>query len=423
MSTDKNEEQAETDSTDSSVDDAGNEATREDADFNELAADEPAAAENPEAPEEPEAADQAQPADDSPRPARSITGIVAIVLSLAALAAVALLFTRQEPQAERDTNFVRPGELDALRGQVDSLSDSFDLLEGTIDGLSSLDDESAAARQRLQDTIAREIRELERQLASYESLPTRVGNLENAVSAIQGLESGARDTLLLAEAEYYLQTANTILAFAGNVELAKTALGMADDRLVSIGNPALSNIRQAISDEVAELDGIPIVDIESNAILLSSLARLADSLPIRTLDGPDQAGSEPESNQEPGAAGRAWSAIKEAVGDVVKVTPPGGEDTPLLIPGSEPLIRSNLSLQLQAARLALLTGEQAIFEQSLDDADAWLVQYFDDSSLQVQSARETLAEVRRVRLEPRLPDISESLRLLRQYESLSGSAP
>lgn len=422
MSTDKTEDKTgdtgDTEPTDETVDDtATDEAVddaAEDSERSALSADEPVT----------ELPDLETPAA-APKPRRSFLGLVSIVLSLAALAAVAFLYLREEsePVVEPDLNFARPADLAALREQVDSLRDSLEVLEGEVSGMAGLGDESAEARRRLQDTIEREIRALDDRLGSYDSLPPRVGNLENAVSAIQGIESGTRDTLLLAEAEYYLQTANTLLTFSGNVELATTALGMADDRLTSIDNPALNNVRQAISDEVTSLEGVPVVDIESNAILLSSLARLADSLPMRSLDGDSVTTSEDEAAQEPGAAGKAWSAIKEAVGDVVKVTPPGGDEAPLLVPGSEPLIRSNLTLQLQAARLALLTGEQAIFEQSLDDADAWLVQYFDGSSLQVQSARETLAEVRSVRLETVLPDISESLRLLRQYESLSETAP
>ena len=104
---------------------------------------------------------------------------------------------------------------------------------------------------------------------------------------------------------------------------------------------------------------------------------------------------------------------------IVKVTPPDEATRALLTPDTAKLIRSNLALQLQAARLALLRGEQAIFEQSLDDADALLVQYFDTESAQVMSAQETIAEIRDSMFAVTPPDISESLRLLRQFRMLS----
>ena len=77
---------------------------------------------------------------------------------------------------------------------------------------------------------------------------------------------------------------------------------------------------------------------------------------------------------------------------------------------------------MQSARLALLRGEQAIFEQTLDDTDALLGSYFDVSSAQVIGARETIAEIRGHVFTTAAPDISESLRLLRQFRTLSESA-
>ncbi len=82
------------------------------------------------------------------------------------------------------------------------------------------------------------------------------------------------------------------------------------------------------------------------------------------------------------------------------------------------MIRSNLELQLQAARLALLRGEQEVFEQSLDDAGAWLNHYFDTSQESVASAQQTLADIRAAYQRAAPPDISASLRLLRQYREL-----
>jgi uroporphyrin-3 C-methyltransferase len=85
-------------------------------------------------------------------------------------------------------------------------------------------------------------------------------------------------------------------------------------------------------------------------------------------------------------------------------------------------LRNNIALQLQSARLALLRGEQEVFEQSLDDTSALLGEYFDADSAQVASTRETLAEIRGNVFTTAAPDISQSLRLLRQYRTLAESS-
>ena len=96
---------------------------------------------------------------------------------------------------------------------------------------------------------------------------------------------------------------------------------------------------------------------------------------------------------------------------------------PLIAPDQVYFLRTNLALQLQSARLALLRGEKAVFEQSLDDAAAWLRQYFDSNSTQVASALETIGEIRDGLFAVAPPDISESLRLLRQFRTLAETAP
>jgi uroporphyrin-3 C-methyltransferase len=87
-------------------------------------------------------------------------------------------------------------------------------------------------------------------------------------------------------------------------------------------------------------------------------------------------------------------------------------------PDAEYFLRNNIALQLQAARLALLRGEQAIFEQTLDDTSALLNTYFDSQSEQVAGALLTIAEIRRSVFTTAMPDVSGSLRLIRQFRTL-----
>jgi uroporphyrin-3 C-methyltransferase len=355
-------------------------------------------------------------------PRRSMAGLLALVISVIALAGVAWLTISRQSLGELD--FAASGDVADARRDVESLGTTITALEARVDALAQLEESAAAERSRLEGSLRRDIEAVEERFSTYESLPPRVGNLETSVAAIQGIEAGARDTLLLAEAEYYLKIANALLTLGGDVELARVALGMADDRVAGIGNPALNNVRQSISDSMTALDLAAAVDIEKNAMLLASLARLVDSLPLKAAEGEAEiVGGGSNADDEPGKAGQAWSAVKQAVFSAVKVTRPGDEETPLLLPGTEPLIRANLALQLQAARLALLRGEQSIFDQSLEDADVWLDTYFDTDSLQVQSARTTLEEIQSIVVATELPDISAPLTLLRQYEALSETAP
>ncbi|MCP5092043.1 MAG: hypothetical protein GY949_14080 [Gammaproteobacteria bacterium] len=302
----------------------------------------------------------------------------------------------------------------SLAGRLSAAQDGISALDTRINTLSDQDGTTDAAIGALQQ-------ELDERVQSVSSLPARMSTLESTVASLAGVSKSARDTWLLAEAEYYMQIANAQLQLANNPELATLALGMADERVVQLSDPALIDVRRAISDELAALDVMEKPDIAGTTLTLASLARVVESLPVNSAakaDGDD----EPAVDEQESGVGRAWSSMKNAMSGLVKVTPPEQEKLALLTPDGEQFLRNNLALQLQSARLALLRGEQAVFEQALDDTSALLSQYFDNESAQVASAQQTLTEIRGSVFTTSTPDISGSLRLLRQYRTLSESS-
>jgi uroporphyrin-3 C-methyltransferase len=134
--------------------------------------------------------------------------------------------------------------------------------------------------------------------------------------------------------------------------------------------------------------------------------------------------AEQDSGVNPELTGmdRAWASVRNAIDGVVKVRDMEDGSPAVVAPEAQYFLRANLSLQLQAARIALLRGEEEIFRQSLADADTWLGQYYDVDSTAVQSARQTITEIRESVFQVAVPDISGSLRLLRQFNALTEAA-
>ena len=259
--------------------------------------------------------------------------------------------------------------------------------------------------------------QLEERVDVLGSLPPRMATLESSVAALAGISEGARETFLLAESEYYMQIANAQLQLANNPHLASLALAMADERVAQLADPGLIDVRRAIADEVAALAVMEKPDIAGAAMTLASLSRVVESLPVRSARVAVE--EEPEEiDDEQSGVGRAWSSVKGAMSGLVKVTPPDEARPDLLTPDAEYFLRSNIALQLQAARVALLRGEQPIFEQSLDDTSELLSRYFDADSTQVAGALDTLEEIRGSVFATTAPDISGSLDLLRQFKVL-----
>jgi uroporphyrin-3 C-methyltransferase len=307
-------------------------------------------------------------------------------------------------------------EIASLTASLAATRDSLDGLQNRLSTLS----ESDAANLRSMQSLERQLND---QFGQLESLPGRIGNLESSISALRGISSGVRDAWLLAEAEYYMQIGNAQLQLVGNPHLATLALRLADERIEELANPALTSVRRALAVELRSLDAMAKPDIEGIALTLASLATVVDSLPLREqLRALDEDVTEEELESELTGMDRAFASLKRTMSGIVSVRRTDAPLEPLLAPDERYFLRANLALQLQAARLALLQGEESLFEHSLDDATLWLEQYYDSENAAVSSALQTISEIRAVSFDVDVPDISESLRLLRQHNTLSEAA-
>lgn len=333
---------------------------------------------------------------------------LAALLSVIAVSAVVYLLFLEWRSTDGDADAENLAAIESLGRRIDNVDETLAELDANIAGIEHPDySENFAAIER----------NVDERIRLLNSLPSRMSTIENSVASLAGISAGARETFLLAEGEYYLQIANAQLQLANNPHLAALALGMADERITQLSDPGLTDVRRAISNELAVLEVMEKPDLEGATLTLASLARVVESLPLA---GAESTGDDAEDASDPDASTfeRAMGSVRSAMSGLVKVTPPDQARLELVSPDAEYFLRSNIALQLQSARLALLRGEQAIFEQTLDDTSALLDSYFDTSSEQVASTQETIAEIRANVFTTSTPDISGSLRLLRQYRTL-----
>jgi uroporphyrin-3 C-methyltransferase len=348
--------------------------------------------------------------EDTAPPKRRFASVIAWLALLLALLSVAGTGYLYWKSGVEGTRAARSQEsLAAVSGNVQEALESLENLRGRLSELATSDSE-------YEDEISALEEQLDAVLDRFETIPARLTAVESAMSSLQGMSTDARDTWLLAEAEYYMQVANAQLQLAGNPVRARMALGFADQRVRQLANPALTDVRGALSRELRDLDALEKPDIEGMSMTLASLADEVASLPLRQ----DAAATEAEilaPAAEQSRLDRALSSIRKAFSGIVSVRRTDEDVRPLLSPGAQYFLRANLALQLQTARLALLRGEQAIFERSLRDASSWLNEYYASDSSAVQSALDTLAGLRGGKFAVTPPDISESLRLLREFRT------
>lgn len=217
----------------------------------------------------------------------------------------------------------------------------------------------------------------------------------------------------LAEVEYLLTVANHRLTLTQDVATSTVALETADQRLKIIADPAMLPVRKAIAEELTALRALPQVDIEGLSLRLGALADQVQQLPLldqkRLAVATDKAASHKVNSwQELPAA--VWQDLKS----LVQVRRHQQPIEPLLPPQQVWFLYQNLQLKLQQARLAMMQRDTVLFHKLLHEAMSWIGNFFERDNPAVQSARDTLTQMAQLELSPTLPDISGSLRILRQ---------
>ena len=208
--------------------------------------------------------------------------------------------------------------------------------------------------------------------------------------------------------------ANQRLQLEQDVRTALVALESADARLMFLADPAFHPVREQIAIELRALRAVPRLDRQGLALELSSLASAVDSLslpgaPTRSEKTTISSGAR-EINGWRSFVSVLWSDLR----GLVTIRQGVEAAVPLLAPEQQYFLRTNLRLQLESARLALLQQEPEIYRSALNDASAWLGRYFNAQDAATVAMKKTLKRLLAEQIVTPLPDITTSLFTLRQ---------
>lgn len=316
-------------------------------------------------------------------------GWLALLIALVALAGVA--YGLWMLQQAKDDKSVEQNRLSQSQSQlVDSFKSSTQLLSDQVRGFNS----KVASQQA-------RITELQAQL---QATNRQIGEVTQV----------SRRSWMLAEAEYLLRLANQRLLMERETASALALLSSADEILVSVAEPGLFEVREALARETADLRAIAHLDVEGVFVKLAALSEQVETLALLAPNSAEQEkAAKPVQDEEPQTV---FDAALERFGDMVSIRHRDVPLEPLLTPEQHYYVQQNLRLMLEQAQLALLQRNAGVYSRSLDKAANWVEQYFQLNE-SAQALRAALRELQPVNVNPKLPNISASLALLKAYIS------
>lgn len=284
---------------------------------------------------------------------------------------------------------------------------------------------SVAAEHEQRAALSAEARVRDQKLAA------RQESLEQGMQGLREQLGREHHDWVVAESDYMLRFAQRRLLLEHDVRGALIALHSVDALLAEGANPLYLPVREQLRGEIQSLEALPRVDVDGIALELSGLSKQVDTLPLATARR--DLASAPAEQQQPAAAedpaesgflNTLWRGIKDMFRGMVTVRRVDQKIQPMLPPEQSYFLGQNLRLRLETARLALLRGDTAVYQENLKTAAAWISEYYDSSDAAVKYNRDTLTRLAQINIAPALPEIGTSLRTLeRIYEKQTGRKP
>ena len=264
--------------------------------------------------------------------------------------------------------------------------------------------------------------------AQRELIATQQRQIDHNATTLLEAGNRTRTDWLLAEAEYLLRVANQRLLIEKDIKGAASALQSADDVLAESDDIGVYPVRQQLAREILALKSIAAVDrtglyLQLEAVIdgihqLTDQALIHENAPGFTLT----ADASDIDAGEPNMAARAWHSFTGTLKEVVVVRRLDEQVKPLLSPDQSAYARLNLQLMLEEAELAVLRGNQELYQKSLKKARTTVQEWYNADNARVGALADTLAELASHNVDPELPDISRSLALLKQRVAGRGAS-
>jgi len=291
---------------------------------------------------------------------------------------------------------------DALQGQQQQLTQ-----------LQAVIKDQSETQKQFDEAVKHELGTLhERQLAVTE-----------AVSELLKTSRHLRHEWLVAEAEYLVNLASHRLILAQDANTAITALQAADDRLREAGDPSLIVLRKALAEDINSLQAVALPDIPGLSLKLNAIVQDVDDLPLLTPE-PESAAQRQNGTVRPPV--QNWQELPAAMWEDMKklviIRDHQGPIKPLLSPEQHFFLSQNLKLQLEQARLAVLTGENEVYHERLDTAQGWISNWFDPENNRTIHMLEQLKQLDAVNVDPSLPELTRTYQAFQAYHAKQDAA-
>ncbi len=255
-------------------------------------------------------------------------------------------------------------------------------------------------------------------------ISSRVTQLDNNINLLKGQDQAILNhmklsTWIIAEIEYLVNLANTQLETTRDLRSAILLLTKAKDKVQRLNDANLEPLQNALYMDLESLQNTTTPDLKILWLKIGTLIQETSRL------NPQQAFVRPVHNNQLAeikkTESKSWKELFQdsfqELKDLVKIQHHAKPVEPMLSEAQRVLVRENLRLLLEQARLAVLTNDNEIYQKSIQDTNDWLLTYYVESQPEVKSIQRALYTMSKIDLLTELPAIT-SVNYLQNLKAL-----
>ncbi|ASQ45049.1 uroporphyrinogen-III C-methyltransferase [Legionella clemsonensis] len=274
-------------------------------------------------------------------------------------------------------------------------------------------------------SLTAEFNRLKQQQMQAQSLTTSVETLTKAQTELQRqlqaidqeLRTAMQQRLYqredwnLLKARYYLELAQINAHWSNDQQTSIALLKQADALLSSLSEQPVFTVRQAIAQEITQLQATPRVDIAGLLSQLDAAERNLSNLPLKQPLGKTQ--NKAEAKKKTSWREHLQQSLN-SLGDLIVIRRHDEAIEPLLSPLQQSLLEEVIRLNLAEAQWALLHNNPKVYQIALTKSINTIKRAFDEKAPATQTIIHQLETLQQQKLDVAKPTLDKALPLLNQ---------
>ncbi len=235
-------------------------------------------------------------------------------------------------------------------------------------------------------------------------------SIESLQLAVADIKGRRPNDWLLAEADYLVKLAGRKLFLEHDVESATQLMESADQRVASLNDPSLVNLRKSMANDITKLRTVPLIDRDGLVLRLTALQQQVDKLPLANALLPEAQAVESHEVSEDitNWQNNLMSSLKDFSENFITFRTRDGNVIPLLSPEQHFYLKENIKAKLETAIKAVYQEQGEIYTTSLETADKWALAFFNQDDNSVKEFNKTVTQLSKQNIQVEYPNKLES---------------